>query len=65
MKQTRNKNNLQPLIHITVWGLFFGLPFLIFSKFPDFNYLDKALHLSVTVLSLMTVFYMNYFVLTE
>ena len=65
MKQTRNKNNLQPLIHITVWGLFFGLPFLIFSKFPDFNTLDKALHLSVTVLSLMTVFYINYFVLTE
>jgi len=65
MKQTRNKNNLQPLIHITVWGLFFGLPFLIFSKFPDFNSLDKALHLSVTVLSLMTVFYINYFVLTE
>jgi len=65
MKQTQNKNILQPLIHITVWGLFFGLPFLIFSKFPDFNYLDKALHLSVTVLSLMTVFYLNYFVLTE
>jgi sensor histidine kinase YesM len=65
MKQTQNKNILQPLIHITVWGLFFGLPFLIFSKFPNFNYLDTALHLSVSVLSLMTVFYLNYFVLTE
>jgi len=65
MKQTQNKNILQPLIHITVWGLFFGLPFLIFSKFPDFNLPDKVLHLSVTVLSLMTVFYLNYFILTE
>jgi sensor histidine kinase YesM len=65
MKQTQNKNILQPLIHITVWGLFFVLPFLIFSKFPNFNYLDTALHLSVSVLSLMTVFYLNYFVLTE
>jgi sensor histidine kinase YesM len=65
MKQTQNKNILQPLIHITVWGLFFGLPFLIFSKFPDFNSLDKTLHLCVTILSLMTVFYLNYFVLTE
>jgi len=65
MKQTQNKNILQPLIHITVWGLFLGIPFLIFSKFPDFNSLDKSLHLSVTVLSLMTVFYLNYFLLTE
>jgi len=65
MKQNQNKNILQPLIHVTVWGLFFGLPFLIFSKFPDFNLPDKALHLSVTVVSLMTVFYLNYFVLTE
>jgi len=65
MKHTRNKNKLQPLIHITVWGLFFVLPFLILSKYPDFNILDKALHLSVTILGLMTVFYVNYFVLTE
>ncbi len=65
MKQTRHNNILQLLIHITGWGLFFGLPFLIFPKYPDFNMTDKVLHHSVTVLSLMVVFYMNYFVLTE
>ena len=60
-----NKNILQFLIHFTGWGLFFGLPFLIFWKYPDFNIMDKVLHHSVTVLSLMTVFYLDYFVLTE
>ena len=60
-----NKNIIQFLIHFTGWGLFFSLPFLIFWKYPDFNILDKVLHHSVTVLSLMTVFYLNYFILTE
>jgi len=65
MTQTRNKNTLQFFIHITGWVMFFGLPFLIFWKYPDQNIMDKVLHHTVTVVSLMTVFYLNYFVLTE
>ncbi|MDP4240159.1 MAG: histidine kinase [Bacteroidota bacterium] len=65
MKQTQKNNILQLLIHVTGWGMFFGLPFLIFWKYPGFNMMDKVLHHTVTVLSLMTVFYLNYFVLTE
>ena len=65
MKHKQNNNILQLFIHITGWGLFFGLPFLIFSKYPDPNVTEKVLHHTITVLSLMTVFYLNYFVLTE
>jgi len=65
MNKTRNKTILQLLIHISVWGLVFGLPFLIFWKYNDFDFLDKMLHQSVIVLSLLAVFYLNYFVLIE
>jgi len=65
MKQTQNNKIHLLLIHITGWGLFFGLPFLMFWKYPDFNIMENVLHHAVTVLSLMTVFYLNYFILTE
>ena len=65
MNKTQNKNILQLLIHIIVWGLVFGLPFLIFWKYNDFDFLDRLKHQSIIVLSLLTVFYLNYFVLIE
>lgn len=65
MNQTRNKNTLQFLIHFTVWGMVFGLPFLIFWKDSDFNIADKMLHHAVVVASMLLAFYLNYFLLIE
>lgn len=65
MNQTRNNNTLQSLIHITAWGLVFGLPFLIFGKDEDFDMVDKLIHHGVVVFSMLVVFYMNYFLLIE
>ncbi|MCE5331845.1 MAG: histidine kinase [Bacteroidales bacterium] len=65
MKQTQNKNTLQLLIHITAWGLILGLPFLIFWKNTDTDIWDRLLHHGLVVASLMTVFYLNFFVLIE
>jgi sensor histidine kinase YesM len=65
MTQTRNKNILQFLVHFTAWGMVFGLPFLIFWKFNDHDIVDKLIHNSVVLLSLIIVFYFNYFVLIE
>ena len=65
MTQTRNKNVLQFLIHFIAWGLVFFLPFLIFWKDSDFNIWDKMFHNAVVVLSMLLVFYLNYFQLIE
>ncbi len=65
MNRTQNRNLLQFLIHFTAWGLVFGLPFLIFLKYNDTDIVDKIIHSAVIVLSLLTVFYFNYFVLIE
>lgn len=65
MTQPRNKNTMQFLIHSTAWGLVFGLPFLIFWKYNDYDIVDKLIRSFVVVLSLLTVFYLNYFVLIE
>jgi len=65
MKQTQNSYSLQLFIHITGWGLFFAFPFLIFWRYPNFNMVDSIIHHSETVLPLMIIFYLNYFILTE
>jgi len=65
MTQTRNKNILQFFIHFTAWGMVFGLPFLIFGKLNDTDIVDRMIHNTVILLSLLTVFYLNYFVLIE
>ncbi len=61
--KTGNRNFIQFLIHFIAWGLVFVLPFIIFDKDPDFNIMDKMSHHAVWVLSLLIVFYTNYFVL--
>ena len=63
--QTRKKDIVQFLIHFTAWGMVFGLPFLIFWKSNDSDILQKLVHNFVVILSLVTVFYVNYFVLIE
>lgn len=65
MNQNRNKNILQFLIHFTAWMLVFGLPFLIFLKYNDTDIIEKIRHSAVVVLSLLTVFYVNFFLLIE
>lgn len=65
MIQSRNKNILQFLIHFTAWALVFGLPFLIFWRYNDHDMVDRIIHSSAVLASLLTVFYLNYFVLIE
>ena len=65
MKQTQNSHKLQLFIHITGWGLFFAFPFLMFWKYTNFSVLDGIIHHSETVLPLMAIFYLNYFIFTE
>ena len=61
----RSRNFIQFLIHFIAWGLVFVLPFIIFDKDPDFDIMDKMSHHAVWVLSLLVVFYSNYFLLIE
>jgi sensor histidine kinase YesM len=65
MTRTRNKNVLQLLIHFTSWILVFGLPFMIFLKYNDTDIVNKIIHSLVIVLSLVAVFYINFFLLIE
>ena len=53
------------IIHIIAWVLVFGLPFLIFSKSSDPDIWQRMLHHGVILLSLLTVFYLNFFVLIK
>jgi len=63
--QTRKKDIVQFLIHFTAWGMVFGLPFLIFWRSNDSDILQKLVYNFVVILSLVSVFYVNYFVLIE
>ena len=60
-----NKKLLEVLIHITGWGIFFGLPFFFMEKRePDFS-LIRYLEFSLIPLSFMCVFYLNYCLLID
>lgn len=63
--KTGSRNFIQFLIHFIAWGLVFVLPFIIFDKDPDINIMDKMSHHAIWVLSLLIVFYSNYFLLIE
>ena len=65
MKTAAKKNNLEILMHTGIWMLVYALPFLIFWKNGDTDLPDKLLHHGVVVLSLLAVFYSNYFYLIE
>jgi sensor histidine kinase YesM len=65
MTQAKNKNTLQFFIHFTAWGMVFGLPFLIFGKLNDSDVVDRMIHNIGILVSLLTVFYLDYFVLIE
>ena len=65
MTQTRYKNLFQFLIHFIVWGFVFCLPFMIFWKDSDYNIWDKMLPHVLVILSMMLIFYLNYFLLIE
>lgn len=65
MNRTQNKNLLQLLIHFIAWLLLFGLPFLVFTKTTDPDLGQKLLHHGIILLSLLMVFYLNFFVLIE
>lgn len=65
MKSTGQKYNLEFLLHIGIWILVYILPFMIFWKAGDTDLGDKLFHHLIVVLSLVAVFYVNYFYLIE
>jgi hypothetical protein len=65
MKIAAKRNNLEFLLHIGIWILVYSLPFLIFWNNGDTNLSDKLLHHIGIVLSLLAIFYTNYFYLIE
>jgi len=65
MKTALKKNNLEFLLHIGIWILVYTLPFLIFWKNGDTDLPNKLLHHGGIVLSLLAIFYSNYFYLIE
>ena len=65
MTQTRYKNLFQFLIHFIVWGFVFCLPFMIFWRDSEYNIWDKMLPHVLVILSMMLIFYLNYFLLIE
>lgn len=65
MKIAAKRNNLEFLLHIGIWILVYTLPFLIFWNNGDTDLWDKLLHHLGIVLSLLAIFYTNYFYLIE
>jgi len=65
MKSTSKKNNPEFLLHVGIWLLVYILPFLISWKNNDPDLPNKLLHHGVVVLTLLAVFYLNYFHLIE
>jgi two-component sensor histidine kinase len=65
MNRTQNKKYLQLFIHISAWMLVFGLPFFLFQKDLYADLWQNLLNQSVVLTAMLTVFYLNFFVLTE
>lgn len=61
----KNNRFLQTSIHLLAWTLVFASPFLIFWKNNEPDLWNKFLFHSYAILSLMFVFYINYFILIK
>ena len=60
----KNHKRVSLFIHITGWGLIFGLP-LLFSDHSSPDYFRHYLWFSLIPLALLTVFYVNYTLLID
>lgn len=65
MKKIKGKYNLDVLLHVGIWLLVYVLPFMAFWKSNETDLSGKMLHHAVVTLSLMVVFYINYFSLID
>lgn len=65
MYKHRYQRTLQVIIHLVSWILLFGLPFLVFSRDNDIAFDLKLWHHGIVLVSLLAVFYLNFFILTE
>ncbi|VBB45894.1 Signal transduction histidine kinase, LytS [uncultured Paludibacter sp.] len=65
MDRSQNKKIAQIVMHLLLWGLFFSLPFFTFWRNSYSDLGVKILHHGITILSLMIVFYLNFFVFIE
>ncbi len=63
MDKAKKKKYISILIHLTSWFLASGIPFMLFWRGNESDFLAKLIHHSVFVLALVTVYYLNYFVI--
>lgn len=61
----QNKKLLQLVIHLMAWGLFFSIPFVTFWRNSNEDLILKILHHGATLVSLLIIFYINYYLLIE
>ncbi len=64
-KQTKTNAAFTLLVHILVWAVIFTLPFLMFLRNSSIPLHEHLAHQSVNVISLMLIFYLNFFWLIE
>ena len=60
-KEIRRIRYIEPMIHIMVWVIFFGFPFLMMTSRGETDIMNLLHHMVVPV-SFCLVFYLNYFI---
>ena len=63
MDKSKKKKYISILIHLASWFLASGIPFMLIWRGNENDFLAKLIHHSVFILALVTVYYLNYFVI--
>lgn len=63
--KSKKTNTLQIILNVLIWFFMFSIPFLMFWKNEEVDYMKIIRNHGITVLAFISVFYLNYYVLTE
>ncbi len=65
MNKAQKKKFLSLLVHIAVWTLVSGLPFMLIWRSHESDFWSKFLHHCVFVVALSAIYYLNYFIVID